>query len=114
MRRLLALLALTLLVSSCSWFRKEEPRACPRLGIVADAADLVRYREGGGRDITDQLFTARVGDVAGNCRFDKAGSNVDIKVSLGIAKGKRKVDKRQDEKTRDWQRDKARLMRDKG
>jgi SsrA-binding protein len=35
------------------------------------------------------------------------------KVSLGIAKGKRKTDKRQDEKKRDWQRDKARLMRDK-
>jgi SsrA-binding protein len=35
------------------------------------------------------------------------------KVSLGIAKGKRKVDKRQDEKARDWQRDKARLMREK-
>jgi SsrA-binding protein len=35
------------------------------------------------------------------------------KVSLGVAKGKRKVDKREDEKKRDWQRDKARLMRDK-
>jgi SsrA-binding protein len=35
------------------------------------------------------------------------------KVSLGIAKGKRKTDKREDEKKRDWQRDKARLMRDK-
>jgi SsrA-binding protein len=36
------------------------------------------------------------------------------KVLLGIAKGKRKHDKREAEKTRDWQRDKARLMRDKG
>ncbi len=36
------------------------------------------------------------------------------KVELGVAKGKRKVDKRETEKTRDWQRDKARLMRNKG
>jgi SsrA-binding protein len=36
------------------------------------------------------------------------------KVQLGIAKGKRKIDKRETEKARDWQRDKARLMRDKG
>ena len=36
------------------------------------------------------------------------------KVLLGIAKGKRKHDKREDAKQRDWQRDKARLMRDKG
>jgi SsrA-binding protein len=36
------------------------------------------------------------------------------KVQLGLAKGKRKEDKREAEKTRDWNRDKARIMRNKG
>jgi len=36
------------------------------------------------------------------------------KVSLGIATGKKQADKRQSLKDRDWQRDKARLMREKG
>ena len=36
------------------------------------------------------------------------------KVQLGLAKGKRKLDKRETEKKRDWQRDKARLMRQRG
>ncbi len=36
------------------------------------------------------------------------------KVDLGLARGKRKYDKRETEKTRDWNREKARLMRDKG
>jgi SsrA-binding protein len=36
------------------------------------------------------------------------------KVEIGLARGKRKEDKREAEKTRDWQRDKARLMRNKG
>ncbi len=36
------------------------------------------------------------------------------KVSLGLAKGKHKADKRQTVKERDWQRDKARLMRQRG
>jgi len=36
------------------------------------------------------------------------------KVELGLAKGKRKEDKREADKARDWQRDKARLMRNKG
>ncbi len=36
------------------------------------------------------------------------------KVRLGLARGKRMADKRQTEKERDWQRDKARLMRDRG
>ena len=35
------------------------------------------------------------------------------KVSLGLAKGKKKYDKRQSAKEQDWKRDKARLLRDK-
>ena len=36
------------------------------------------------------------------------------KIELGIAKGKKLHDKRETEKQRDWQRDKARLMRNRG
>jgi SsrA-binding protein len=36
------------------------------------------------------------------------------KVELGLAKGKRGVDKRETTKQRDWQRQKARLMRERG
>ena len=36
------------------------------------------------------------------------------KIELGLAKGKKLHDKRETEKERDWSRDKARLMRDKG
>ena len=36
------------------------------------------------------------------------------KVELGIAKGKKLHDKRETEKKRDWARDKARIMRNKG
>ena len=36
------------------------------------------------------------------------------KVELGLAHGKKKADRRQAEKERDWQRDKARIMRARG
>ena len=36
------------------------------------------------------------------------------KLLLGVAVGKRKFDKRETEKRRDWERQKGRLMRDKG
>ena len=36
------------------------------------------------------------------------------KVELALARGKRKADKRQSEKKRDWSRQKARLLRDRG
>ena len=37
-----------------------------------------------------------------------------VKVELAVARGKKAYDKRYAEKDRDWQRDKGRLMRDKG
>ena len=36
------------------------------------------------------------------------------KLQIGLAKGTRTVDKREDVKKRDWERQKARLLRDKG
>ena len=36
------------------------------------------------------------------------------KLELGLAAGKKKADKRETEKERDWQREKGRLMRNKG
>src|SRR6478672_10565012 len=35
------------------------------------------------------------------------------KIELGLARGKRKADKRQAEKQRDWQRNRARILRDR-
>ncbi|MBL1241470.1 MAG: SsrA-binding protein SmpB [OCS116 cluster bacterium] len=37
-----------------------------------------------------------------------------VKLLLGLGKGKKNHDKRQSEKSKDWARDKARLMRDRG
>jgi|32_taG_2_1085360.scaffolds.fasta_scaffold00821_13 SsrA-binding protein len=37
-----------------------------------------------------------------------------VKLEIGLAKGKQLHDKRQTEKNRDWQRDKSRIMKDKG
>lgn len=36
------------------------------------------------------------------------------KLAIAVARGKKAYDKRQDAKKRDWQRDKARLMRERG
>lgn len=86
MKRRSALLALALVLASCSSSPKD-PRACPRLGVIADAAELVRYRAGDGRDLTDQLFSARLGDVVGSCRLDKASANVEMRVAIVADRG---------------------------
>jgi SsrA-binding protein len=37
-----------------------------------------------------------------------------VKMLLGLAKGRREIDKRDVEKKRDWDREKGRLLRDRG
>ncbi|MGE0010816.1 MAG: SsrA-binding protein SmpB, partial [Azoarcus sp.] len=37
-----------------------------------------------------------------------------VKAEIGLAKGKKQFDKREDDKKRDWEREKQRLMRAKG
>jgi SsrA-binding protein len=37
-----------------------------------------------------------------------------IKLEIGLAKGKKQYDKREAEKAKDWEREKGRLIRDKG
>ncbi len=37
-----------------------------------------------------------------------------IKLEIGLAKGKKQFDKRESEKQKDWEREKGRLMRNKG
>ncbi|MDP2809646.1 MAG: SsrA-binding protein SmpB [Rhodocyclaceae bacterium] len=37
-----------------------------------------------------------------------------VKLAIGLAKGKKQFDKREAEKQKDWEREKGRLMRDKG
>lgn len=37
-----------------------------------------------------------------------------VKLLLGVAKGKRQADKRETEKKRDWQKQKSRILRDRG
>jgi SsrA-binding protein len=70
---------------------------------------LVRRRE------LDRLLTAirRKGMtlIPLSLYFNERGK---AKLELGLASGKKKSDKRDTEKERDWQREKGRLMRDKG
>jgi len=80
--RLAFLLALTL--TSCGDYVVGErfPPPCPAAGLVRDAADLARYR-GAGRDITDQVLTARLTGLSGKCQRDGSGVVV-ATVTVGV------------------------------
>jgi hypothetical protein len=63
--------------------------ACPRAGILGDAADLTRYREGGGRDITDLVLAGRILGVSGQCKpgDSKTQLETSMQVTLGVTRG---------------------------
>ena len=62
---------------------------------------------------TTQRASIQDGAGVSPCCYTGSGAII-AKVDLGIATGKRKYDKRQTEKKRDWERQKARLIREHG
>ena len=62
--------------------------SCPRVAIVADAADMSRYRPGGGQDLTDLMLDGRIAGFKGNCeREDTNNVRTTLTVNLQMLRG---------------------------
>ena len=87
-------------IAQARHFGHEERR---RRKLLVHARELARLWQGIGREgmtlVPLKLY------------FNEKGV---AKLSLGVARGKKMADKRETEKARDWARDKARLMRERG
>ena len=86
MRRLRRLvLALPLLAAGCGAFDRSPPPACPRIGILSDAATLVKFRPGPGRDLTDVEHEAEILNVDRTCELRDKGTAVEVAVTIQFA-----------------------------
>jgi len=47
-----------------------KPTACPKLSILADAAELTRFKPGTGRDIIDTMVEGKITGVNVLCKYD--------------------------------------------
>ena len=57
-------------LAGCSWFGEDKPPPpCPTVSVLGDAAQLVRYSPGPGRDITDIGLEVRMGDARSGCEY---------------------------------------------
>lgn len=83
----LALIAGSLGACSSSAQDAQQQRFCPPGVIVTDAANLVRFRPGHGRDPTDVQFQAEIGKVETRCSFSKSGVSVEMRVAIGVVEG---------------------------
>ncbi|HEV7263968.1 MAG TPA: hypothetical protein VGN83_03495 [Falsiroseomonas sp.] len=73
-RRLCVVGGLTLMVAACGSPQLPAGSApCPRIAILADGADLTRFRGGAARDLTARTLDARIAGF--NARCDYAGSD---------------------------------------
>ncbi len=82
--------AMTAALASCGLLDNKVVYPCPKAFILGDAGNLVRFKPGAGRDITDIVFEARIADFAGTCEYDpkkKKGVDISMNVAIDIRRG---------------------------
>ncbi len=84
--------ALALIVAGCGWWsgenrKVEQARGCPNAGILADAQQMVEYRPGPGRDITDVAYRWELLDAVADCSYSDTMIDVDYALSMSVTAG---------------------------
>lgn len=79
------LLLLPLAAGACGAFDRSAPPTCPRIGILADAASLVKFRAGPGRDLTDVEHEAEILNVDRTCELRDKGAAVEVVLTIQMA-----------------------------
>ena len=60
---------------------------CPRFGVLKDAAEVTRFARGGGRDLTDVEFRARIQDIVGECSYDEGQVDLEYALTFYVERG---------------------------
>ena len=80
--------ALFLVLAGCGLFGADILLPCPRSVVLADAAELVDFRPGPGRDLTDVRLEAAISGVRSDCEYDEDGFvDVDLDVAIELTRG---------------------------
>jgi hypothetical protein len=76
-----------LLLSACSLFPSSNPKVCPRVALLNDAAKMTKYRDGPGRDLIDVMYEARVQDIKSGCKYVENRVRVEAKIDIVAQRG---------------------------
>ena len=80
----LPVVLLGLALAACTVFDTGPQLPCPRAVVLGEAAEMVEFRPGPGRDLTDVLYTGEVVGISSACEYDEDGY-VDSEVLLTVA-----------------------------
>ncbi|SDD48180.1 hypothetical protein SAMN04487779_1008117 [Belnapia rosea] len=77
---------LALLLAGCGAGGSTQlPIACPNPGLLAEGADLTRYRPGGPQDLTGLDFDARLIGLNGSCRPGRGDRSINLQMTAGFS-----------------------------
>ena len=79
--------ALLLAVGACSSTVPPPVGGCPKVAVLSDLVELVRFRPGAGRDLTDVEFNAKFSSFAAGCKYEKNSVTVEIDVEIEAGRG---------------------------
>lgn len=83
-RFVLAALPLLALLGCGDTSNSRLPVACPRPGLLAEGADLTRYRPGPVRDLTTLEWDARLTGISGGCSPGRNNRSIDVMLTAAF------------------------------
>lgn len=60
---------------------------CPEVAILGDAADITRFGQRGGTDLTNVTLDGRIAAVNGRCDGSRAGLTIDLAMTIEFERG---------------------------
>lgn len=89
MTRLLTALgiAAAMTVAACSSSSTGTGPACPKVAVLSELSELVRFRPGAGRDLTDVELQAKFASFAFGCRYEKDAVAIEIDIQIEATRG---------------------------
>lgn len=79
-------LALGLGLSGCGLFKKD-PLECPAVAVVSGTGTLTMFQDGPGRDTSDIVFRAEIGNVSLSCKKTRGGLRTSLTFDISAYGG---------------------------
>jgi hypothetical protein len=70
--------------AACGFFGKDTPPPCPRAAIIGEVAELTKFRQGPGRDLTDVEFAAEISEFGGTCEYRDRNRVVSVVTTINV------------------------------
>ena len=86
-RTLGVLVAVAVLLAACGIFGKKQQPPCPRVSVLKDAQRLVKFKPGGGNDLSALLHEVRLVGIRAKCKYHSDEVEVEMALTINARRG---------------------------